>query len=56
MWLDLGVASAIAAVSLGSICGVFLQYLLVKKIEHKAKKIIPQEIIEEPVEKIRQQL
>ena len=56
MWLDLGVAWAIAAVSLGSICGVCLQYLLVKKIEHKAKKVIPQEIDEQPVEKIRQQL
>lgn len=56
MWLDLGVAWAIAAVSLGSMCSVLLQYLLVKKIESKAKRVVEQENIQEPVEKIRQKL
>lgn len=56
MWLDFGVAWAIAAVSLGSMCSVWLQYLLVKKIEHNAKRVVEWESIQEPVEKIKQQL
>ncbi len=56
MWLDFGVAWAIAAVSIGSMCSVWLQYLLVKKIENNAKKWAELESIQEPVEKIKQQL
>lgn len=56
MWLDFGVAWAIAAVSLGSMCSVWLQYILVKKIEHNAKKEILWETTQDSVEKIAQQL